>query len=133
MERAKSIKHQYEAVKFNKCDTQYQLVGKLPEQSWLTERVKVEAFQGFSRAYNIAEYFRTRGEKSWKSGIQVTGLWKSDFENCFYGDKKSKIDKKKTLILFFRSPDAESLTIHIFPRGYYPSKKVINQLISQLK
>jgi hypothetical protein len=67
----------YKAVKYNRCDTQYQSTVEVPHDHWLTERVKVEAFQGYSRAYNLAEYFRTRGAKSWKSGEQVTGLWKS--------------------------------------------------------
>ena len=130
MERAKSIKHVYCAVKFNRCDTQYQLEGELPQHSWLTERVKTEAFQGYSRAYNLAEYFRLRGQTSWKTGEQVTGLWKSDFPNCFYGDRKAK--GTKTLILFMRSVDHEKLTVYIFPMGYYPSKSKINELIKAL-
>lgn len=131
MERAKSIKHTYKAVKFNKCDTQYQLDGELPQHSWLTERVKCEAFQGYSRAYNLAEYFRLRGATSWKEGEQVTGLWKSDFPNCFYGDRKK--NGVKTLLLFFRSADYETLIVHIFPMGFYPIKSRINQLIKELK
>jgi hypothetical protein len=115
----------------NRCDTQYQLVGEVPQLSWLTARVKIEKFQGFSKAYNIDEYFRLRGATSWKSGEQVTGLWKSETKNAYYGDRKTK--EGKTLILFFRSPDLESLTVHIFPTGYNPSKKVINQLINELK
>lgn len=131
MEKAKSIKHVYKAVKFNKCDTQYHLEGELPQHSWLTECVKIEAFQGYSKAYNLAEYFRLRGETSWKSGEQVSGLWKSETPNCYYGDRRT--GEVKTLVLFFRSVDHESLTVYIFQRGYNPSKQVINQLIKELK
>ena len=131
MERAISIKHVYKAVKFNKCSTQYKLEGNLPQQSWLTERVQVEIFMGFSRAYNIGEYFRNRGATSWRSGEMVTGLWKSETRNCYYGDRKRKEGRR--LILFFRSTDLESLTVHIFAEDYYPSQKVINQLIRELK
>jgi len=130
MIESKAIKHVYKGVKFNKCDTQYQMVGELPQQSWLTERVKIEAFQGYSNAYNLGEYFRLRGANSWKSGEMVTGIWKSVTKNAYYGDRKTR--EGKTLILFFRSPDLESLTVYIFPTGYNPSKKVINQLINEL-
>jgi len=131
MERAKSIKHIYKATKFNKCDTQYQLVGELPENSWLTERVKCEVFMGYSKAYNFGEYFRLRGATSWKSGLMVSGIWPSERKFAYYGDRKTK--EGKTLILFFRTPDLESLTVYTFQTGYYPSKKVINQLINELK
>ena len=70
-------KHVYLLVKVNKCDKQYLIKDFLPLSSILTERVKVEAFKGYSSAYNLAEYFRLRGTTSWKSGKQVTGLWKS--------------------------------------------------------
>ena len=131
MRDIRAIKHVYKAVKFNKCDTQYLIEFSLPIDSSLTERVKVEAFQGFSRAYNLAEYFRLRGSTSWKTGEQVTGLWKSNYSNVFYGDRKTK--EGKTLILFFRSKNHEELTVYTYQTGYYPSKNKIQELISALR
>lgn len=131
MKRAKSIKHVFKAIKFNKCDTQYQLIGEPHQQSWLTDRVKVEAFQGYSNAYNLDEYFRLRGATSWKSGEMVSGLWKSETQNWYYGDRRAK--EVKTLIIFYRSCDLETLIVYTFPAGYNPSQQVINQLINELK
>lgn len=129
--REQATKHVYKAVKFNKCDTQYLIKDHLPKGSILTERVKIEAFQGYSKAYNISEYFRLRGLTSWKSGKQVTGLWRSNFPNIHYGDIKD--GKVKTLIIFIRSNDNEVLTIYTFPDGYYPSQKKVNELITELQ
>ena len=118
----------YKAVKFNKCDTQYQTTDDVSNH-WITERVKIEAFQGFSNAYNLGEYFRLRGETSWKSGEQVTGLWKSDNRKSHYhyGDRRSK--SGKTLILFYRSADNVDLKVCVFPDGFYPTEAKRNQLI----
>ena len=121
----------YRAVKFNKCDTQYKSTISIPSNHWITERVKIEAFQGYSKAYNLAEYFRTRGATSWKGGECISGLWKSERPGVYYGDRKSS--KGKSLILFFRSKDHEQLKVVSFPDGYYPSKSMIVQLINQYK
>jgi hypothetical protein len=120
----------YKAVKYNRCDTQYQSTVEVPHDHWLTERVKVEAFQGYSRAYNLAEYFRTRGAKSWKSGEQVTGLWKSSIPGAFYGDRRTK--EGKTFIVFYRSENHEELRVCVFPTGFYPTSEAQrNQLIQE--
>jgi hypothetical protein len=130
MKKDNAIIHDYKRVKVNKCDSQYLINHELPDNSNLTERVKVEAFQGYSKAYNLAEYFRLRGETSWKGGKQITGLWKSNRENIYFGDyKKGNI---KSLILFQFKENRKRLLVFVFPKGYYPQKTVINQITKDL-
>lgn len=117
----------YEAVKFNKTDTQYKSISEPPKNHWITDRVKLEIYQGYSRAQNLTEYFRTRGATSWKGGESVTGLWRTEKPNVFYGDRKTS--KGKSLILFFRSPDHNKMKVVCFEDGYYPSRTVIDKLI----
>jgi len=129
--RSGELKHVYRAVKINKCDIQYQITSVLPDRSCLTERIKLEKFQGFSKAHNLWEYLRLRGATSWKSGEQVTGLFKTPDRNIFYGDRKTT--KGKSLILIFKSSDLETVTIYTYPEGYYPSQKKIIYLIDPLR
>lgn len=124
------IKHEYLAVKFNKCDIQYEITSELPEGTYLTERVKIEKFQGFSKAQNLWEYFRLRGATSWKSGDQVTGLWKTNNPLIHYGDRMTK--KGKSLIVFVRSRNHENLTVYTFKEGFYPSRSKIDGIINSL-
>ena len=125
MERAKIQSVTYRAVKFNKYDMQYIDETPIPLGCFLTERIKIESFQGYSKASNLGEYLRLRGETSWKTGEQVTGRWLETKANVFRGDRKHK--GIKTLILFEFSNLREKLTIHIFPEGYYPDSLVISQ------
>ena len=122
--------HEYKRVKANKCDNQYLLEGELQENTFLTGRIKIEAFQGFSSARNLGEYFRLRGATSWKNGEQVTGLWKTDYPHIYYGDRRTK--KGKTLILFVYGVDKDTVTIHEFLDGYYPNHNTIRDLIKKL-
>jgi hypothetical protein len=123
-------KHVYLLVKVNKCDKQYLIKDFLPLGSILTERVKVEAFKGYSSAYNLAEYFRLRGTTSWKSGKQVTGLWKSPHPGVFYGDHKE--NNTKTLLLFKYKNDRQILLVYSFPIGFYPNKQTILKYCDKL-
>ena len=116
-------KHVYRLVKVNKCDRQYLIKDFLPPGSILTERVRVEAFKGYSSAYNLGEYFRLRGTTSWKNGKQVTGLWKSPHPDVFYGDYKE--NTTKTLLLFKFKNDRQILLVYSFPIGFYPKKQTI--------
>jgi len=125
------IEINYLVSKCNKCDTQYQSVVEVPSDHWLTERVKIEAFQGYSRARNLGEYFRLRGATSWKGGSLITGLKKTSTVGAFYGDRKTK--EGKTLIVFYRSEDFKHLKVCVFPLAYYPSMEIINQLIQENK
>jgi len=125
------IKHIYKATKFNKCDIQYEITHPLPPCSPLTERVKIEAFQGFSNAYNLGEYFRLRGTTNWKDGKKVTGLWKTENKDIFYGDNKTS--SGKSLIIFKFENNRETVSIYTFPDCYYPSRNIIDNLIGGVK
>ena len=129
--RTGAIKHEYRAVKFNKCDIQYEIISTLPEGTYLTERVKIEKFQGFSKAQNLWEYFRLRGATSWKAGEQVTGLWKTENSLIHYGNRKTK--KGKSLVVFVRSQNHERLIVYTFKEGFYPSRSKIEETIKSLR
>lgn len=131
MIKSKVLAVTYKAIKFNKCDTQYESTSPIPSASFLTERVKIEKFQGFSKAYNLAEYFRLRGTTSWKSGEQVTGIWKTNRPLFFYGDKRTQ--NNKTLLIFRFNETREKLRVYVFPQGYYPSKDKILSIVSGIK
>lgn len=120
----------YKATKFNKCDTQYVTEEIIPTNSWLTERVKIEVFQGYSKAYNLGEYFRLRGSTSWKSGEQVSGLWKTDRKDVFYGDRRQ--GTVKTLLFFMFNNNRDSMQVYVYPFGYYPNKQTIVKLSNDL-
>lgn len=124
-------KYSYRANKFNKCDTQYELTHNLPSGAILTDRVKIEAFQGFSNAYNLGEYFRLRGATNWKDGKQLTGIWKTSTPNIFYGDRRT--NKGKSLLMFVFGVNRESLTVYVYPDGYYPHKTQIETIAGGLR
>ena len=130
MVEVNKLVHEYKRVKANKCDNQYLIDGQLQKSTFLTERIKVEAFQGFSNASNLGEYFRLRGATSWKGGEQVTGLWKTDYPHIYYGDRRTK--KGKTLILFLYGTNKDTITIQTFSDGYYPNINTIRNLVKNL-
>lgn len=119
--------YQYKSIKTNKQDTIYQISEPKELQSFLTEFVKVEKYQGYSNAYNLGLYFRIKNESSWAKSKQITGLWKLSNPNIFYGDIKQ--DKNKTLLLFYIEPNKGILKVFEFPINYYPNKSTI-ELIS---
>lgn len=118
---------EFRLCKANKFDNQYLVTHDLPQNTFITERIKIEAYQGYSNAYNLGEYFRLRGATSWKSGEQVTGLFKTAYANTFYGDRVS--GKAKTLILFRYHDCKDGLTVLVFREGYRPSSAEINKII----
>ena len=121
--------HTFNEVKVNKHSTIYQRINQL-NQSFMTEFVKVEKFQGYSKAYNLGEYFRIKNESSWAKSKQVTGLWKSSRLNWFYGDNRE--GKSKTLLIFQKHDFKGFLRVYEFVEGYYPTKKVIERIIENL-
>lgn len=124
------IKHEYKRVKENKYDNQYIIIGKIPNNSYLTERIKIEKFQGFSHVQNIGEYFRLRGATSWTSGKQVTGLFKTNIPNIYHGN--NKVGNIKQLILFVYGDNKETVTIYTYNNSFNFTKSVINDLIKDL-
>lgn len=124
------IIHKFEVVKYNKHDTIYQLVFGQPTNELITQTVKIEKFQGYSKAYNLGLYFRVKNASSWAKSKQITGLWKSTRINHYYGDNKTP--KGKTLLLFKIDPESQTMNVYEYPKGYYPSRKIIDSLINQI-
>lgn len=123
--------HRYEVVKYNKQSTNYKLVTKRKDQSVLTDEVKVEVFQGYSKVYNLGLYFRLKDQSSWSKSTQLTGMFKTKRPGLYYGDKKTP--KGKTLMLFYINPNNDKLTIYEYPEGYYPSQAKRDRIINSFK
>lgn len=122
--------HKFEVVKYNKHDTIYQLCLGCPESETIKQLVKVEVYQNYSKAYNLGLYFRVKTSSSWKKSKALTGMFKTTRLNHYYGDYKT--NKGKTLILFKIDPESQIMYVYEYPKGYYPSRKVIDSLINQI-
>jgi hypothetical protein len=122
--------HLFEAVKFNGHSTNYQLDPNTPpKNSYITEQVKIEKFQGFSAASGLDLYYRIKDRSSWAKSSQITGLFKTSTNGLYYGNVRSK--QGRTLLLFKIAPNRSKMAIRTFPDGYFPEKSVINQLAAQ--
>lgn len=126
----KVLMYRFKVVKHNKQDTIYSGLESNPTESFITELVKIERFQGYSNAYNLGLYFRIRNTSNWSKCIQVTGLFKTTRLNVFYGDHRG--NNNKTLLLFKIDDIKEELTVYEYPEGYYPSRSIIDELVKEL-
>jgi hypothetical protein len=122
--------YQFEAIKFNKQSTIFIGQGSNSYTSFITREVKIEKFQGYSKAYNLAMYFRIRNKDNWSKCEQVTGLWKTEKPGVYYGDRRTLTDK--TLLIFVLLDGHQRLSIYEFPKGYYPHRNVIDSIINNL-
>jgi len=122
--------HKFEVVKYNKHDTIYQLCFGQPTNELITQTVKIEKFQGYSKAYNLGLYFRVKNASSWAKSKQITGLWKTTRLNHFYGDFKQ--NEVKNLLLFKIDPENQTMYVYEYPKGYYPSRSTIDNLIKSI-
>ena len=116
----------FNVFKTNKQDTIYQGIETNPDDSIITNLVKIERFQGYSNAYNLGLYFVIKNASSWAKSKKITGLWKTQKECVFYGDIKE--GNVKTLLLL----KINYLRILEFEKGYYPSKSMIDKLSNDL-
>jgi len=120
----------FSPIKFNKHDTIYQAQSNNPNDSFITELVKIEKFQGYSKAYNLGLYFRIKNATSWAKSKQVTGLWKTTRKGAFYGDFRD--GTTKTLLMFKIDDESNDLTVYEYPKGYNPPRNVIDLLINTI-
>ena len=120
----------FSPIKFNKHDTIYQAFEDNPKDTFITELVKVEKFQGYSNAYNLGLYFRIRDASSWAKSKQITGLFKTPIKGAFYGNIKE--GATISLLLFKIDPESHELTVYEYPKGYNPHRNVIDELINQI-
>ncbi len=125
------VVHHFKANKINRHDIIYELVNHEPTK-FITELVKLERFQGYSKAKNIELYFRLRNESNWSRCEVVTGLFATMDKDVFYGNRKTKSDNKRTLLIFRISKDRRNVEIMEFDHGFYPSRTVIDRLIHSI-
>lgn len=125
------IIHTYRPKKVNKTSTIYEYQNTIelrdikPDDNF-TKIVRLEQYQGYSKAYNLNHYFRIRDTTNWSKCKLITGLFKTIKPNVFYGNIKE--NKYKTLIIFLIDNES-NLVIHKYPKGYNPSRKTIDQII----
>ena len=122
--------HKFNAIKFNKNNTQFQLCLGQFGSNFITDVVRLEQFQGFSKGYNFDHYFRLRNKSNWSKCNLVTGLWKTIKKDCFYGNYKEY--EVKTLLIFKIGLDNRSLIVYEFPKGYYPNRDIVDLWINEL-
>ena len=120
----------FRVLKTNKHDKIYEGFETNIKSSFITDLVKIEKFQGYSNAHNLDLYFRVRDKSSWSKSTKVTGLWKLNRRNFFYGDRKTIYGR--TLIVFKIEDEIDELTIYVFQQGYYPSRTTIESLSMNL-
>ena len=136
MERdnTKPVIHIYKPVKINKTSSIYEIeqthkVREPKPDDYFTDLVRIEQYQGYSKAYNLTHYFRIRNQGNWSKCKAPTGLFKTIKPNVFYGDLKTS--KGKTLIIFYLD-EVDNLKIFKYPNGYYPTSKQRETIINKL-
>jgi hypothetical protein len=122
--------YQFKELKVNKHSTIYELTNTSQLTPFVTELVRIEKFQGYSNAYNLAEYYRIRNTTNWHTSKQITGLWKTQIKEVFYGDTGRGSDR--SLLMFKFSENRSRLNIFLFSQGYYPSKSEIETIAKTL-
>lgn len=121
-------KVRFYATKFNKTNVIYS--GECNDSNILTEVIKIEKFQGFSKVFNVDYYLRVKDRGTWKESTPVTGLFKCNKSLWFSGDYIKGLIK--TSILFMLKPDMSELLIHEFQSGVYLSKNEIENYLKSI-
>ena len=127
------IRHTFILTKRLKSYTVYELSHVVWNKNLLTDIIRIEKFQGKSKATKIDKYLRLRNTSNWKTSEMVTGLRPAVKYGLFYGDRcqiTSSNTVKKTLLIFQFLNDRETLIIDVY-RGFYPNhngilKSIIN-------
>lgn len=119
-------------AKINKHSTIYAMVDIPTKATFITSVVRIEKFQGYSKAYNLAEYFRIKDQSSWAKSRQVTGLWKTNVQGIYYGDNRENMSDLKTLLMFQFDPSDGALLLYVYQKGYYPAKSTIETIAAAL-
>ena len=132
-DNTKPVIHIYKPVKVNKTSTIYEIeqtkgIREPKPEDYFTDIVKIEQYQGYSKAYNLTHYFRIRDNANWSKCKTPTGLFRTIKPNVFFGDLKTS--KGKTLILFYVD-EVNNLQIFKYPHGYYPTSKQLETIIDK--
>lgn len=117
----------YKVEKLLKSYTVYELISDdQPQRRKLSERIRIEPFQGKSNTTGIDAILRGREATRWAKNT-ITGLRPTHQKNVFYGDCKT--NGKKELILFRFDDDRTQLVIEYY-HGFYPNTpKILFDLI----
>jgi hypothetical protein len=124
------IVHQFAPIKVNKNDIIYERVSKHIAHSFITDQIKIEVFQGYSRGTNFDKYFRVKDQSSWRNSEYVTGLFFTQRQGVFFGNRKK--GNVRTLLLFAYENLSQNLSIYEFPPGYYPNRNKIQELVNDV-
>ena len=132
-DNTKPVIHIYKTLKVNKTSTIYEIeqtkeIREPKPEDYFTDIVKIEQYQGYSKAYNLTHYFRIRDKTNWSKCKTPTGLFRTIKPNVFFGDLKTS--KGKTLVLFYFD-EVNNLQIFKYPHGYYPTSKQLETIIDK--
>lgn len=122
--------YRFAVEKVNKQSTIYRMIHANDGRTFMTDLVKIEKFQGYSKAYNAEHYFRLRNCENWNKCEQVTGLWKTTAIGMFFGDRREPQGKR--LLLFRFDQTGEEMAVFVYPSGYYPSRTRIDDHIQDV-
>jgi hypothetical protein len=124
------IVHQFAPIKVNKNDVIYERVSDHIAHSFVTDQIKIEVFQGYSKATSFDKYFRVKDQSSWRKSEAVTGLLYTQRQGVFFGNRKK--DNIKTLLLFTYDNQSQNLSVYEFPPGYCPNRNKIQELVNDV-
>jgi len=110
-----------------KVYTVYQLV-EVENLGVLTDLIRIENFRKFSKGTGFDKYLRLRNVNNWSKCEKVTGLYFTDHEDLFYGDRL--INCIRNLMIFQFSDDNSKLIIDYYT-GYYPNKGTLLHLLEK--
>ncbi len=126
------ISHVYKVSKTLQSYTIYELVEVINGKNILTDLIRIEPYQGKSKATNLNHYLRLRTTNNWSKCEQVSGLRPTKFKEVYYGDR-NKNDKKSLLIFQYFNhlsgmfgETEKHLKIDVYP-NYYPFNNTIRQ------
>lgn len=126
------VRHLYEVQRELKTYTVFELkksqTANQPTPPILTDIIRVEEFRGFSYGTGFLHYLRIRTATAWSKCEQVTGMFKTESEQLFHGNRKYR--GRKHLIIFWYSLDKTKLCIDYFP-NYDPNKHDLTALLSK--
>ncbi|NLK81388.1 MAG: hypothetical protein GX277_04200 [Bacteroidales bacterium] len=126
------VRHLYEVQRELKTYTVFELkeshAAKQPTPPILTDIIRVEVFRGFSYGKGFLHYLRIRNANAWSKCELVTGLFKTESEQLFHGNRIHR--GQKHLIIFWYSLDKTKLCIDYFP-NYNPNKCDLTALLTK--
>lgn len=131
-----SIRHTYEVINPNRYKEvkHYNLTNTKPYKPILSLKINISKDRNFSNARNVAYWLKERSKDDKKWLIPTTGLKRTSNPFIFYGDISTNSNgkhKRKSLLIFQFSNNAERLIIDVYP-NYYPHETEILNIVQLL-